>query len=66
MNYERQDSMAKAKNGKEPQKLKPTLTAPKGYKNTLDEQQADRLKRKATIEEAYDRLVGDQRDPEID
>lgn len=49
MGYERQDSNAKAKDGKEPQKLKPTLTAPKGYKNTLDEQQADRLKRRAMI-----------------
>lgn len=65
MGYERQDSMAKAKSGKEPQKLKPTLTAPKGYKNTLDEQQDDRIKRRNTLEEAYNRLVG-QRDVEID
>lgn len=49
MNYERQDSNAKAKSGKEPQKLKPTLTAPKGYTNTLDKQQADRLNRRAMI-----------------
>lgn len=47
--YERKDSMAKAKNGKKPQKLKPTLTAPKGYTNTLDKQQADRLKRRAML-----------------
>ena len=65
MGYKRQDSMAKAKDGKEPQKLKPTLTAPKGYKNTLDEEQASRISRRSKIEEAYNRLVG-QRDPEID
>lgn len=65
MKYDRQDSMAKAMNCKEPQKLKASLKAPKGYKNTLDEQQDDRIKRRNTLEEAYNRLVG-QRDVEID
>ena len=49
MGYDRQDSNAKAKSGKEPQKLKASLLAPKGYKNTLDEQQDDRIKRRAMI-----------------
>lgn len=65
MKYERQDSNAKAKSGKEPQKLDFSMKAQKGYKNTLDEQQDERLKRKATLEEAYNRLVGN-RDVEID
>lgn len=65
MKYDRQDSNAKAKSGKEPQKLDFSMKAPKGYKNTLDEQQADRIKRRNTLEEAYNRLVG-QRDVEID
>lgn len=49
MGYERQDSNAKAKSGKEPQKLKASLLAPKGYKNTLDKAQADRLERRAML-----------------
>ena len=49
MGYERQDSNTKAKSGKEPQKLKASLLAPKGYTNTLDKQQAERLERRAMI-----------------
>lgn len=49
MGYERQDSNAKAKSGKEPQDLKASLLATKGYTNTLDKAQADRLKRRAML-----------------
>ena len=59
MGYERQDSMAKAKSGKEPQKLKPTLTAPKGYKNTLNEQENARDKRRAMITKEFNKVRKD-------
>jgi hypothetical protein len=51
--------MAKAKLGKEPQKLKPTLTAPKGYKNTLDEQENARDKRRAMITKEFNKVRKD-------
>ena len=59
MGYERQDSIAKAKSGKEPQKLKASLTAPKGYKNTLDEEVNARDKRRATITKLFNKVRKD-------
>lgn len=59
MDYERKDSMKKAKSGKEPQDLKASLTAPKGYKNTLDEQEAKRDARRSMIEKEFNKIVKD-------
>ena len=59
MGYDRQDSMAKAKSGKEPQKLKPTLTAPKGYENTLDKEETARDKRRAMITKLFNKVRKD-------
>jgi hypothetical protein len=49
MGYDRQDSNAKSKSGKEPQKLKASLLAPKDYQNTLDKNQADRIARRKML-----------------
>ena len=59
MDYERKDSMAKAKSGKEPQKLDYSMTAPKGYKNTLDEQEAKRVARRELINREFNKIVKD-------
>jgi len=59
MKYDRQDSMAKAKSGKEPQKLEYSLTAPKGYKNTLDEQEDARNKRRSMLIKEFNKVVKD-------
>ena len=59
MGYERQDSNAKAKSGKEPQKLKPTLTAPKGYENTLDKEENARDKRRSMITKLFNKVRKD-------
>ena len=57
--YERKDSMKKAMDGKEPQKLKASLVAPKGYKNTLDEQEDKRLERKAMLTKYFNKIKKD-------
>lgn len=59
MDYERKDSMKKAKSGKEPQKLEYSMTAPKGYKNTLDEQEAKRVARRELINREFNKIVKD-------
>lgn len=59
MGYERQDSMKKAKSGKEPQKLDYSLTAPKGYKNTLDEAETARDRRRAMITKEFNKVRKD-------
>lgn len=59
MDYERKDSMKKAKSGKEPQKLDPSLKAPKGYKNTLDEEQAKRISRREMLNREMNKIVKD-------
>ena len=59
MDYERKDSMAKAKSGKEPQKLDYSMTAPKGYKNTLDEQEDKRAKRRSMLEKEFNKVRKD-------
>ena len=59
MDYQRKDSKAKAKSGKEPQKLDYSMTAPKGYKNTLDEQEDKRAKRRSMIEKEFNKVVKD-------
>lgn len=61
MDYERKDSMKKAMSGKEPQKLHPTLSAPKGYKNTLDSNEQKRMKRKEALLRAMNKI----HDPDI-
>ena len=47
MNYERKDSNAKAKSGKEPQKLHPTLSA--GKPSKLSAIEAKNMKRKESL-----------------
>lgn len=59
MDYERKDSMKKAKSGKEPQKLDYSMTAPKGYKNTLDEQEAKRNARREMLNKEFNKIVKD-------
>lgn len=59
MDYERKDSMKKAKNGKEPQKLDYSLKAPKGYKNTLDEQEQKRDRRKELLTKYFNKIKKD-------
>ena len=59
MKYDRQDSNAKAKSGKEPQKLEYSLTAPKGYKNTLDEQEEARNKRRSMLIKEFNKVRKD-------
>lgn len=59
MDYERKDSMKKAKSGKEPQKLEYSMTAPKGYKNTLDEQEAKRVARREMLNKEFNKIVKD-------
>lgn len=56
MDYERKDSMAKAKSGKEPQVLHPTLSAGKPSKLQSNEQK--RMKRKEALLKAMDKIVG--------
>ena len=60
MDYERKDSMAKAKSGKEPQKLEYSMKAPKGYKNTLDEQEAKRDARREMLNKQFNKIVEDK------
>lgn len=59
MDYERKDSMAKAKSGKEPQKLHPTLSAGKPSKLQSNEQK--RMKRKEALLRAMNKI----HDPDI-
>lgn len=59
MDYERKDSKAKAKSGKEPQKLDFSLMPPKGYKNTLDEEQQKRIKRRELINREFNKIRKD-------
>lgn len=59
MDYERKDSIKKAKSGKEPQKLDFSLVAPKGYKNTLDEQETKRNARRAMLEKEFNKVRKD-------
>jgi hypothetical protein len=59
MDYERKDSIAKAKSGKEPQKLEHSMKAPKGYKNTLDEQEAKRDSRREMLNKQFNKVVKD-------
>lgn len=59
MDYERKDSMAKAKSGKEPQKLHPTLSAGKPSKLQGNEQK--RMKRKEALLKAMNKI----HDPDI-
>ncbi len=59
MGYDRQDSNAKAKSGKEPQKLKASLTAPKGYENTLDKEETARDRRRAMITKEFNKVRKD-------
>ena len=61
MKYDRQDSNAKAKSGKEPQKLDFSMLPPKGYKNTLDTQEQKRMKRKEALLKAMNKI----HDPDI-
>jgi hypothetical protein len=60
MDYERKDSMAKAKSGKEPQKLEYSMKPPKGYKNTLDEQEAKRDARREMLNKQFNKIVEDK------
>jgi hypothetical protein len=60
MGYERQDSMAKAKSGKEPQKLKASLMAPEGYENTLDKGVEQRNKRRSMLIKEFNKVVKDR------
>lgn len=59
MGYDRQDSNAKAKSGKEPQKLKASLTAPKGYENTLDKGVEARNKRRSMLIKEFNKVRKD-------
>lgn len=59
MDYERKDSMKKAKASKEPQKLEYSMTAPKGYKNTLDEQETKRNARRSMLEKEFNKVRKD-------
>lgn len=61
MDYQRKDSKAKAKSGKEPQDLHPTNSSPKGYKNTLDNNEQKRMKRKEALLKAMNKI----HDPDI-
>jgi hypothetical protein len=59
MKYDRQDSMAKAKDGKEPQKLKASLLAPKGYTSSLDKEEEKNAKRRSFIEREFNKIRKD-------
>jgi len=59
MGYDRQDSNAKAKSGKEPQKLKASLMAPKGYENSLDKEENARDKRRSMITKLFNKVRKD-------
>lgn len=58
MGYERQDSMYKAKHGKEPQELHPTLGGSK-KKNTLDMQEEKRDRRRAMLLKEFNKIKKD-------
>ena len=45
---------------KEPQALEFSMKAPKGYKNTLDEQQAKRIARRELINREMNKIVKDR------
>lgn len=49
----------KTKSQSEPQKLDKDMTAPKGYKNTLDEQEAKRVARRELINREFNKIVKD-------
>ena len=50
----------KTKSQSEPQKLEKSLKAPKGYKNTLDEQEAKRVARREFINKEFNKIVKDR------
>ena len=49
----------KTKAQSEPQKLEKSLNPPKGYKNTLDEEQAKRMSRKQALHDYWNKVVKD-------
>lgn len=49
----------KTKAQSEPQKLEKSLVAPKGYKNTLDEQEAKRNARRSMLEKEFNKVRKD-------
>ena len=49
----------KTKSQSEPQKLDFSLTAPKSYKNTLDEQEDKRAKRRSMLEKEFNKVRKD-------
>lgn len=49
----------KTKSQSEPQKLDFSLTAPKGYKNSLDQQEDKRAKRRAMLEKEFNKVRKD-------
>ena len=59
MGYERQDTVRKARSGKEPQKLKASLTAPKGYENSLDNNEMKRNERRSKLEKLFNKVRKD-------
>lgn len=50
----------KTKAQSEPQKLDKFMVAPKGYKNTLDEQEAKRVARRELINREFNKIVKDK------
>ena len=50
----------KAATAKEPQKLEVSMKAPKGYENTLDKQQAQRVKRREMLNKEMNKIVKDR------
>ena len=50
----------KTKSQSEPQKQDKSLMPPKGYKNTLDEQQQKRIKRRELINAEMNKIVKDR------
>ena len=50
----------KTKSQSEPQKLDKSLKAPKGYKNTLDEEQAKRVARREMLNKEFNKVVKDR------
>lgn len=50
----------KTKAQSEPKKLDKDMVAPKGYKNTLDQQEAKRDARRSMIEKEFNKVVKDR------
>jgi len=49
----------KTKAQSEPKKLDKDMVAPKGYKNTLDEQEAKRVARREMLNKEFNKIVKD-------